>query len=339
MADTDEWIKCPECSKRVKAKNLGRHLLRVHEKSKEEIDQLKQEMSSAGESKSRKGAPGKASNAKLAAAVAFLVVIILITAAVYFLWIDTDDDSGPAGNENGPPPDPTLRKFTTSDGFELVGNFYNAKEGVVNTSTSNRPVLILVHGMNEKRGVWNSYGVVDDALDLGYNVLTYDIRGFGESIYKSGKRYDVDSFTEDDLNNMPQDVRAAVKYVRNNIYYNGRIIVAGASIGANSALSAAVYENDVRGVALLSPGLNYGGVTSFQEIYDYRQRPIFMAAGELEGIVDDCRTLYDQALTYNPDRTDITFKIYPAVDHHGTNLFKVEQFESDLLSWLEQVGY
>jgi acetyl esterase/lipase len=54
----------------------------------------------------------------------------------------------------------------------------------------------------------------------------------------------------------------------------------GASIGANLALTHAVGEPSIRAVALLSPGMDYFGVSLEGQMTIYGERPILLAASD-----------------------------------------------------------
>jgi pimeloyl-ACP methyl ester carboxylesterase len=283
---------------------------------------------------------GGSSKTALVAVGIVIIILIAIFSAVYL--IPGDDDTNGNG-DNGPPVDPNRVEFTTDDGFKIVGSFYPAKKDAIAVAISDRPTLICVHGMNEKRSVWNSKGLVNDALDWGFNVLTYDIRGFGESVYKDGKKYDVNAFTETDFFNMPEDVHAAVDFINEKYATNGQMAVIGASIGANTAVSAAWNEFGIRSLVMLSPSLNYQGITTYDPVYDYRQRDIFITAGNNEiEIRDDCEDLANRAAqrdTETGDEREIKLEFYghsnPEELLHGTNLFKIDQFKLDLEKWLK----
>ncbi|UCH89267.1 MAG: alpha/beta fold hydrolase [Thermoplasmata archaeon] len=337
MAETDEWIKCPECSKRVKLKNLGKHLQRVHDMSMSEARSKKEEMLKE-KKKAREGAWGSASkNKKLGiGAVAVVIIVVIAALAGKYVFFGDEDENGSTGN--GPPePDPTRVEFVTEDGFKIVGNYYTAKAGVIDIGINDRPVLILAHGMNENREIWNNnYGFVDTALDWGFNVLIYDIRGHGESVYKNGEK--IYYLGIEDTKNIDEDVHSAVEFVLANYASNGRMAVVGASISANAALIAAVFEENIRALALLSPSLNEEVLPTYQAMWDYGDRPVFIAVGEFEegNLADDSKWLYDQAIKRNPNPEDVVLEIYDNATEHGSNLFKIDKFNTDLENYLKK---
>jgi pimeloyl-ACP methyl ester carboxylesterase len=332
MPDDDQWIECPECDKKVKYKNLGRHFLRVHGMTPSESRKKVEESGTWKEKKSKKKRiPRKV---KLFTTFIVLMMVMSFATSLIILWTGNDDDDDDDDGNGDIVTDPNRVEFTTSDGFRLVGSFYGAIPGVVNTSTVDRPTLILVHGMNERRSVWYNYGFVDDALSWGFNVLTFDIRMHGESLYKNGEKVDVNT---DDLKTMDLDVEAAVAFVNANYPTNGRFAVVGASIGANAALKASVFESSIRSIVLLSPSLNFPSqnIPSYDPIWDTGPRPVFIACSELESNKDDCERLAEHADDPPFADRNVQLEIYPTVNYHGTNLFKLDAFSSDLESWLK----
>ena len=90
-----------------------------------------------------------------------------------------------------------------------------------------------------------------DLVAAGYAVLVVDMRGHGET----GGAQDW-TLAADDLGRV-WDAFAALETVDES-----RTAVVGASIGANMALRLGADRADVGAVALLSPGLDYRGVTT-----------------------------------------------------------------------------
>ncbi|MEE9151620.1 MAG: hypothetical protein V3U20_07290, partial [Thermoplasmata archaeon] len=80
-----EWVKCPQCSKRVKSRNLPSHAKRVHHKELY-IEKTHQRM-----------------NVKTIA-VLVIVIILAVSALGYVFFISPEN--GPTGNgQNNNPPD------------------------------------------------------------------------------------------------------------------------------------------------------------------------------------------------------------------------------------------
>jgi alpha-beta hydrolase superfamily lysophospholipase len=111
----------------------------------------------------------------------------------------------------------------------------------------------------------------DDLVPLmtsnGYAVVAIDMRGHG----RTGGEINWEK-AEDDILRVWSDMTE-----REDIDPSHSAMI-GASIGANMALVSAASQPEVNTVVLLSPGLNYFGVTTSDALEAYGQRPILIAA-------------------------------------------------------------
>src|SRR5437016_7370643 len=86
------------------------------------------------------------------------------------------------------------------DGFSLKGTFYSAgKPG---------PGLLLLHQCNADRQLYDQLGTM--LSTAGYNVLSFDFRGFGGS--KGGEFTDFQKQRDKIVPKMPDDVDAAFAF-------------------------------------------------------------------------------------------------------------------------------
>ena len=131
------------------------------------------------------------------------------------------------------------------------------------------PGVVLVHMHLRTRRDWEAVG--GRLASNGIAALAIDLRGHGDS---GAGRFDTTSFT-----GALADVRAAVRYlmVRRDLV-NGRIGVAGASVGANLAVLEAADDPVVRSLALLSPGMDYRGLRIEAAVRAYGSRPALVVA-------------------------------------------------------------
>jgi len=67
-------------------------------------------------------------------------------------------------------------RLTTADNFDIAAKFFPATN-----SDDIRPTLILAHGSVRTKEQWENVDFVDDLHAAGWNVLTFDIRGRGDS--------------------------------------------------------------------------------------------------------------------------------------------------------------
>ncbi len=136
--------------------------------------------------------------------------------------------------------------FETEDGFKLVGTLWQ-------NTDSDKPRLILVHRFSADRHSYDAFA--QEAFARGYTVLSFDVRGFGESIQKGNQKLFFTSFTENGFRQIANDIFSAKRFLNAE-----KVIVMGASIGANAALDYGVLDPSANGLVLLSPGLNYKGI-------------------------------------------------------------------------------
>jgi dienelactone hydrolase len=211
-------------------------------------------------------------------------------------------------------PQPTQAELpmliSASDGLVLRGTYYGAP-------VRPAPGMLMLHQQGRDRSSWND--LAQRAQAAGYAVLTVDLRGSGETggaenwtLALSDMRAVLDTFLQ-----LPG-------------VSPGRIVVIGASMGANLGLNACADLEACAGAVLLSPGLDYSSVTTADAMARLGARPVLIVASENDGnnpadsIALDGMAAGDHQLT-----------IYPAAGH-GTDMFAAEPGLFDLITgWLE----
>ena len=158
---------------------------------------------------------------------------------------------------------------TAADGFTLQGTFHSAPKG--------GPGILLLHQCNADRRSYDELAVMLN--NAGYNVLSFDFRGFGGS--RGGQYTDFSSQRQAMVEKMPGDVDAALKFLTSQNTVIARALgVVGGSCGVNQAIQASRRHPDVRTLVLLSGGTDPDGEA---HIKASRQLPIFGAASEEDG--------------------------------------------------------
>ena len=179
------------------------------------------------------------------------------------------------------------------------------------------PGVILLHMLGDDRTVWGEVGLAADLVAAGYAVLAVDMRGHGET----GGTQDW-TLAADDLGRVWDDFTA-----RDTVDAT-RTAVVGASIGANMALRLGAERPDVGAVVLLSPGLNYRGVTTEDPLAIYGDRPLLLIASEDDAYSADSVRALAEAVD------GATVQLYDYAGH-GTNMFAAEpELTALIIGWL-----
>ena len=147
-------------------------------------------------------------------------------------------------------------RLTTTDDVGIIATYYPSER-------EHAPAVLMLHDLNKDRSEWTDFALL--LQRNGIAALTIDFRGHGESTRKLTAAGAVDlklqDFTGRDLQNMLLDVEAAVDWLQAQSEIDkNHLGVIGASFGANIALRYAALNEDLAGVAALSPGINYRGI-------------------------------------------------------------------------------
>ena len=138
--------------------------------------------------------------------------------------------------------------FQAADGFTLTGAFHPAPRG--------GPAILLLHQCNADHRIYEQLATMLNAA--GYNVLTFDFRGFGGS--RAGEYKDFAANRQRIIERMPGDVDAALSFLASQSTVNSRALgVVGGSCGVNQAVHAARRHPDIRTLVLLSGGTDGEG--------------------------------------------------------------------------------
>jgi len=115
--------------------------------------------------------------------------------------------------------------------------------------------LVLVHMMPATKESWIDFAQV--LQNEGYESIAIDLRGHGES---EGGPNGFQNFSDSDHQESRFDLDAAVKYLLSKGAAPDKIILIGASIGANLSLQYIVENPEFKTAVLLSPGVNYKNI-------------------------------------------------------------------------------
>ena len=217
---------------------------------------------------------------------------------------------------------------TTAEGVSPVGSVeemsVEASDGLMIRGTLLAPLtsgadpgVMLLHMLGDDRTVWGEVGLAAELVAAGYAVLVIDMRGHGET----GGAPDW-TLAADDLG------RVWDAFTARDTVDKARTAIVGASIGANTALRLGAERPDVGAVVLLSPGLDYRGVTTEDHLAIYGDRPLLLVASEDDAYsADSVRALAGAA-------GGATVHMYEDAGH-GTNMFAAEpELGALIIGWL-----
>ncbi len=215
--------------------------------------------------------------------------------------------------------------ITTKDDVKLSACYFQ-------TENKKAPAVVLLHMMPAEKESW--YDFQKKLAEAGFQSLAIDFRGHGESVLKDGETIDYQNFTDKEQQDKIYDVEAAVKFFENKEILKENISLVGASIGANLALQYQSENSNIKTSILMSPGLDYRGVTSEDKIKDLTDgQSVLLCSG---GDKDDysrktIRKLFEEASVKKE------IKIFEDAEH-GTNLFKTHpEFQDYIINWLKNI--
>jgi dienelactone hydrolase len=205
----------------------------------------------------------------------------------------------------------------SADGTKLKGTFFSA--------AGPGPAVLLLHQCNKDRKIWDD--LAQQLAASGMNVLTFDLRNFGES-----EGVPSDKLTPQEAQaaaqKWPADVDAAFEYlVSQKGVQRDAIGLGGASCGVNNSVQAARRHPEVKSLVLLAGPANLDGRNFLRN----STLPV------LYGFADDdefpatlLQTEWLFALTPNPGKKLVR---YPD-GGHGAEIFKVHpEFEDVIKDW------
>ena len=206
------------------------------------------------------------------------------------------------------------RSFIASDGLEIQTTY--ATPG----GEAPFPGVILLHMLGSNRQIWETTGMIDALRLQGYAVLAIDMRGHGET----GGDRDWEVARNDFSMIYDQFVQFPEVDGENTA-------VIGGSIGSNMSLALGVDRPEIETAVLLSPGLDYRGVTTDDLITQFGERPILIVASEEDGYsADSSRALFETAVSAE-------LELYNGAGHGTTMLSNEPELTQLILSWLSDV--
>ncbi len=197
--------------------------------------------------------------------------------------------------------------LSAPDGTRLKASYFPAaKPG---------PGVLLLHQCNRDRRIWD--GLAQQLAASGINVMTLDMRGFGESGDKPRATASQAEIVAEQAK-WPADIDVAMQYLESQPGVSHDTIgLGGASCGVNNSVQTAMRHPEVRSLVLLSGTTDYKGrkflrsSANLPEFYGYAEDD------EFPPTVTAIQWLYE--LSADPAKKLVH---YPN-GGHGADMFKV----------------
>jgi len=196
------------------------------------------------------------------------------------------------------------------DGVKIVGTFFESTK-------ANSPAVLLLHQWQSDRHSYDDFAKRLQAK--GFNVLSIDGRGFGESVKTADGKPVAPERTDAAVKGMLGDVGAAFDFLSKQKNVDpSRVGIIGASYGSSLAIIYAADNPKVKAVALLSPGLNYfGNMATEPAVRKYGDRDLFVVASKGDTESAEAAENFEKI-----GNTRYGFMILPVGSLHGTEMFK-----------------
>jgi alpha-beta hydrolase superfamily lysophospholipase len=164
----------------------------------------------------------------------------------------------------------------TSDGKKIAGNYFD--------TTNPKGWIVYLHMMPATK---ESYTALAQKFQSeGFSGIAIDFRGHGDS--QDGPDGYV-NFNDSQHQSKINDVKAAVDFCLDRGTIPIKVSLVGSSIGANLALDYLVQNDSVNKAVLLSPGLDYRGITTKNLITKLTiGKSVFMIGSEDDNYVVEC---------------------------------------------------
>lgn len=229
--------------------------------------------------------------------------------------------------------------FTTSDGVEIVGIYVDAGAGT--------PHALLLHMMPAVKESFMAFA--ESLRKAGISSLAIDLRGHGESIRQCKMKnaecrmddyetLDYKNFSDEEQQAKILDVRAAVDWLtQNRGATKDRLVLVGASIGANLALQYLSENPAMPAAVLLSAGLDYRGVKTEpfaravkqnQVVYFVASNEDMRSSGQSAGVM--ARVLYDLCACKKE------IKVFDDAGHGTTMFERKPEFTDEVMAWIQR---
>lgn len=211
-------------------------------------------------------------------------------------------------------------KITAADTAIIFGAYETVPDAAA--------AVLLLHMMPETKESWRAFQT--ELARRGLASLAIDLRGHGESARAAdGRCFDWRAFSDAEHQESKLDVEAAISWLERKGFRVSRQAIVGASIGANLAIQAGAENQALKGLAALSPGLDYHGVKTEAAVRALAgEQKLFLVASP-----DDAESF--GAIRRLAEISAAATEVAETKSGHGTRIFAADpNFPPLLLDWL-----
>src|SRR5215472_1919430 len=203
------------------------------------------------------------------------------------------------------PKAPQVADLTAADGVKLKVSFFAAEKP--------GPGVLLLHQCNRQRRIWD--GLALQLREAGINVLTLDLRGFGESGGDPLPKLTPQEAQAQQAK-WPGDIDVAFQYLTSQPGVKRDVIgVGGASCGVNNSVQTALRHPEVKSLVLLSGNTNLNGR---QFLRKADKLPVFLAVADDDEFPPSIQAIeWIYSLDSNPGKKFVHY----AIGGHGADMF------------------
>ena len=162
--------------------------------------------------------------------------------------------------------------FPSADGLKITADEYIVAPGL--------PYILLLHEQGSSRGEFHT--IARRLCKLDYNCLAVDLRNGGNNSRVSNEtaRRCRNLRCPTGINDLGEDVNAAIKYVRGKSELP--VILFGSGANGSLSLKMAVENEQVRAAVALSPGEYFLPGLKIQDTIGGLSKPVFITASKSE---------------------------------------------------------
>lgn len=163
-----------------------------------------------------------------------------------------------------------------ADGQVLAGDYYPP---LADDESADSPAVLLAHHSGGQKERWND--IIPDLREAGYTVLNIDLRGHGDT------RGRTDWPANED------DIRLWVAWLRDQPGVDpAGVNFVGASMGGDLSLRVMATDEDIVSIIMISPGLDFNGITTADAMAEIGSRPVLIVAGMADQAAVDAVAAY-----------------------------------------------